>query len=145
MKINIDLERIADLACNIAERVEGVHQYPYFPIPDQIPEMARESTEMVRKALNSFVDLDLMLAKQVILDDQKVDQMNRDVIDDIKALMAREPELIHPALHCFSLTRHLERIADHAENIAEEVIYLISGDIIRHRHGDFMIKVNRNG
>jgi phosphate transport system protein len=145
IKINIDLERIADLACNIAERVEGIQQSSYFPIPDQISRMAKEATDMVRKAINAFVFSDLALAKQVILDDIKVDQLNRDVIQEVKALMMQRPEAIDPALHCFSLSRHLERIADHAENIAEEVIYMISGDIIRHKHGNFLIKEKPDG
>ena len=138
LKINSDLERIADLACNLAERAQCLHQYPYFPIPDQLPEMARLSTEMVRKALNSFVNLDLGLAEDVILMDPKVDQLNREVIAEMKNMMAESNELIESALHCFSAARHLERIGDHAENIAEDVIYLISGDIIRHQHGGFI-------
>jgi phosphate transport system protein len=145
MKINIDLERIADLACNIAERVEAIQNYPYFPVPDQIAEMARDATEMVRKALNSFVGINLQMAKQVIIDDRRVDELNRQAIKEIKQLMACQPDLIDPALSCFSLSRHLERIADHAENIAEEVIYMISGEIIRHKHGEFMIKADING
>lgn len=145
MKINIDLERIADLACNIAERVEAIQQYPYFPLPDQIAVMARDSTEMVRKALNSFVGMNLAMAKQVIIDDRKVDELNREAIKEVKALMASQTDLIDPALSCFSLSRHLERIADHAENIAEEVIYMISGEIIRHKHGEFMIKADTDG
>ncbi len=140
-KINGDLERIGDLACNIAERAESLHQYPYFPIPDQLPEMARESTEMVRNALNAFVGLNLELAKQVIQSDPRVDQLNREVIAEMKSVMTSQSELVESALHCFSASRHLERIADHAENIAEDVIYLISGEIIRHKHGDFMTKV----
>jgi phosphate transport system protein len=145
MKINIDLERIADLACNIAERVEAIQLYPYFPIPDQIAEMARDATEMVRQALNSFVGMNLAMAKQVIIDDRKVDELNRQAIKEVKTLMASQPDLIDPALSCFSLSRHLERIADHAENIAEEVIYMISGEIIRHKHGEFMIKADTDG
>jgi phosphate transport system protein len=145
MKVNIDLERIADLACNIAERVEAIRQFPYFPIPDQIAEMARDATEMVRKALNSFVGMNLEMAKQVIIDDRKVDELNRQAILEVKALMASQPDLIDPALSCFSLSRHLERIADHAENIAEEVIYMISGEIIRHKHGEFFIKAEIDG
>lgn len=145
MKINIDLERIADLACNIAERVEAIQQVPYFPIPDQIAEMARDATEMVRMALNAFVGMNLAMAKQVIIDDRKVDELNRQAIKEVKLLMASQVELIDPALSCFSLSRHLERIADHAENIAEEVIYMISGEIIRHKHGEFMIKADIDG
>lgn len=144
LKINSDLERIADLACNISERAEGLRDYPYFPIPEQISELATRSTKMVRKALNAFVDLNVMLAKEVILDDRLVDQLNRDVIAEIKGMMSQDRDSVEPALHCFSASRHLERIADHAENIAEDIIYMISGEIIRHKHGDFLIKDNSN-
>jgi phosphate transport system protein len=144
LKINSDLERIADLACNIAERAEGVQAYPYFPTPDHLPVMAQESTEMVRRALNAFVGQDIALAKQVILDDVRVDQLNRGIIAELKSIMASDGELVEPALHYFSASRHYERIADHAENIAEDVIYMISGEIIRHKHGEFKIEVGRN-
>lgn len=142
MKINSDLERIADLACNIGERAEGLHQYPYFPIPDQLSEMAVDATDMVRQALNAFVSQDLDLAKQVIFDDQWVDELNRNVIGEIKTVLSSNASWLEPALHCFSASRHLERIGDHAENIAEDVIYMISGEIIRHKHGDFKIRMD---
>jgi phosphate transport system protein len=144
LKINSDLERIADLACNVAERADGLRDFPFFPIPDQMPELASRSTGMVRKSLDAFVDLNLNLAKQVILEDRIVDQLNREVINEIKSLMARSGASVEPALHCFSASRHLERIADHAENISEDVIYLISGEIIRHKHGDFLIEDTTN-
>ena len=133
LKINSDLERIADLACNIAERAQFVHEHPYFPIPDQLPEMVRQATQMVRMALDSFVDSDAQLARRVIKCDQAVDDFNLAVILELRALMKQDVSLIEPALHCFSASRHVERIADHAENIAEDVIYLVDGDIVRHR------------
>lgn len=144
LKINSDLERIADLACNIAERAEGVQGYPYFPTPDQLPVMARDATEMVRQALNAFVGQDVSLARQVILDDFRVDRLNRGIIEELKAIMAGDGQLVEPALHYFSASRHYERIADHAENIAEDVIYMISGEIVRHKHDEFKLEVGRN-
>lgn len=133
LKINSDLERIADLACNIAERAQCVHQHPYFPIPEQLPGMVRQATIMVRLALDSFVDSDVRLARKVIETDQLVDDANLAVILELRELMKQDAALIEPALHCFSAARHVERIADHAENIAEDVIYLVDGDIVRHR------------
>jgi phosphate transport system protein len=133
-KINSDLERIADLACNIAERAQCMHQHPYFPIPEQLPEMARQSCQMVRLSLDSFVEGDVALANQVISMDAGVDANNLAVIDELQSLMKQDKSLVEAALHCFSASRHLERIADHAENIAEDVIYFVDGDIIRHRH-----------
>lgn len=100
---------------------------------------------MVRRALNAFVGQDLKLAQQVILDDARVDKLNRGIILELKAIMKSDGELVEPALHYFSASRHFERIADHAENIAEDIIYMISGEIIRHKHGEFEIEVGRNG
>ncbi|MFK7767422.1 MAG: phosphate signaling complex protein PhoU [Mariniblastus sp.] len=138
LKINSDLERIADLACNIAERAQCMHEHPYFPIPEQLPEMVKQSTTMVRLALDSFVNSDVALAKNVICLDVSVDDSNLAVINELQCLMKEDARLVEPALHCFSASRHVERIADHAENIAEDVIYLVEGDIIRHRHGRFV-------
>ena len=137
MKINSDLERIADLACNIAERAQCMHQHAYFPIPEQLTPMVRQATLMVRIALDSFVESDVHLAKKVIQIDEEVDNYNLAVINELMSLMQQDQSLVEPALHCFSASRHVERIADHAENIAEDVIYLVDGDIIRHRHDNF--------
>lgn len=136
VKINADLERIADLACNITERAQELYQYSDFPIPDQVSQMVRLSMTMMKKALDAFVDLDGKLAREVIRLDNQVDQLNREAITELITLMKSHPDYVEPALHCFSAARHIERIADHAENIAEEVIYIVEGEIIRHRHGD---------
>jgi len=139
LKVNAELERIADLACNIAERAEELHQvFPNFPVPDIIPEMSKNAIEMVRSALDSFVNQDVELAKKVIELDDEVDNQNREGIQILMELMKESPSMVEPALHCFSAVRHIERIGDHAENIAEDVIYLIEGEIIRHNHGDFI-------
>jgi phosphate transport system protein len=138
LKVNSDLERIADLACNIAERAQCVHQYPGFPIPDALPEMAARSMTMVKQALDSFVQSDERLAREVITMDARVDELNLQVIREMRQLMQEDPALVEPALHCFSAARHIERIADHAENIAEDVIYLVDGAIVRHKHNDYL-------
>ncbi len=137
LKINVELERMADLACNIAERAESIHRHPYFPVPDELPEMVRQATKMIRMSLDSFVESDSMLAKQVIYFDDAVDQNNQIIIRELRELMKQDSELVEPALHCFSASRHIERVADLAENIAEDVIYLVEGDIVRHKHGNF--------
>lgn len=142
LKINVELERMADLACNIAERAESLQQFPFFPIPERLTEMVGQATAMVRMALDSFVDSDPELAKKVILYDAAVDENNRLVIEELKALMKQDTSLAEPALHCFSASRHIERIADLAENIAEDVIYLVDGEIVRHRHGNFAREAN---
>lgn len=143
MKINVELERIADLACNICERAESLHEYPHFPTPELLPEMVQQATMMVRMALDSFVNSDVNQAKNVIECDAKVDQHNHDIIQEIKKIMADDSSLVEPALHCFSASRHIERIADLAENIAEDVIYLVDGDIVRHKHGEFDIQMDK--
>ena len=136
MKINVVLERMADLSCNIAERAECMHQHPFFPMPNDLPQMVNEAKKMIRMALDSFVESDADLARQVISLDTEVDRYNLEIISELKSLM-RDPSLVEPALHCFSASRHIERVADLAENIAEDVIYLVDGDIVRHQHSDF--------
>ncbi len=140
LKINSDLERIADLACNIAERAKCVHQRENFPIPDGLPEMAQRSITMVKLALDAFVQSDTTLAKQVIQMDRRVDELNLAVIIELRGLMQRDSTMVDSALHCFSAARHIERIADHAENIAEDVIYLVDGEIVRHNHNDYFTR-----
>ncbi|MEM9410854.1 MAG: phosphate signaling complex protein PhoU [Planctomycetota bacterium] len=143
LKINGELERMADLACNICERAISLHQHPLFPIPDQLPIMVQEATLMVRMALDSFVDSDVDLAKNVIECDASVDQHNGEIIEKLTTLMCDDSSIVEPALHCFSASRHVERIADLAENIAEDVIYLVDGAIVRHKHGEFNIHKNK--
>ncbi len=143
IKINVDLERMADLACNIAERANDLHEYPFFPIPDLLPGMARQTSQMVRMAIDSFVGSDSYLAKKVIQCDEAVDSDNRRIINELRGLMKTDSSLIEPALHCFSASRHIERLADHAENIAEDVVYFVDGDIVRHKHGQFSLFKDR--
>ena len=137
MKINVELERMADLSCNIAERAECMHQHPFFPMPDELPAMVNEAKKMIQVALDSFVESDADLARHVITLDAEVDRYNLQIITGLKSLMRQDPSLVEPALHCFSASRHIERVADLAENIAEDVIYLVDGDIVRHQHSDF--------
>jgi len=134
LKINSDLERIADLACNIADRAVGLHRYANFPIPDDLARMIGFAAEMVRQAIDAFIDTDAELAKKIISQDRTVDELQLSVIAGIKSLMKQEPDIVSASLHCFSVSRHVERIADHAVNIAEDVIYLATGEIVRHRY-----------
>ncbi len=88
---------------------------------------------MVRQSLDAFVNLDANLARRVCRLDDEVDRYNRDIIDELLKAMQASPEMVEPGMSLFSATRHLERIADHATNIAEDVVYLVEGEIIRHR------------
>lgn len=133
MKINNDLERMADLACNIAERAQCLRQWFDFPIPDSLGNMVEITTNMVRSSIDAFVSQDVDAAYRVISRDQSVDSLNVEVIEELTDIMQREPQSVPPALHCFSAARHLERIADHATNVAEDVVYMVSGVIVRHR------------
>lgn len=135
MKVNNDLERIADLACNVAQRAKSLCSFPEFPIPSGINEMASMITRMVRASLDAFVQRNTEQARSVIEDDDPVDAKNVEVIEALAKLMSDDQTQIVPALHCFSAARHLEQIADHAVSIAEDVIYMVDGVIIRHRQG----------
>lgn len=134
VKVNGEIERMADIACNIAERAKSLSAYPLFPVPDELNEMVNAAIGMVRKALDSFIVGDTTMATDVIASDDLVDSLNRIVIDQLHELMKSDPANIEPAVHCFSASRHVERIADLAENIAEEVMYLVDGEIVRHQH-----------
>jgi phosphate transport system protein len=134
LKINNDIERIADLAVNIAQRSQALAEFPEFVVPERVVQMVDLTTQMVRSALDAFVSLDAQAARRIIRLDDTVDQHNREIIDDLQSQMQARPQSVAACLHCFSAVRHVERIADHAVSIAEDVIYLAEGDIVRHRH-----------
>ncbi len=133
MKINRELERIADLARHIAERALTMRDCFQFEVPELLPRMSRMALLMVGKSLDSFVNLDTQQARKVVEQDDQVDELLRTAIQELVERMKQNPLNIEPALSCFSVSKHLERIADHAVNIAEDVIYLVDGDIVRHR------------
>ncbi|MEN0110314.1 MAG: phosphate signaling complex protein PhoU [Planctomycetota bacterium] len=133
LKVNGDLERIADLAVNIGERNEALAEHPGVPLPPQIERMSEAAIEMVGSSLDAFVDSDVVLAQAVRRRDDEIDALNREVIAEVYELVRHDPERIDAALHLFSASRHIERIADHATNIAEDVLYLVEGEIARHR------------
>jgi len=132
LKINTDLERMADLAGDIAGRALVLAKPPLIPIPEALQRMTDLTTSMVRQSLDAFVNLDSRLARRVCRLDDEVDRYNREIILEIIEAMYKSPEMIEPGIALFSATRHLERIADHATNIAEDVVYLVEGEIIRH-------------
>jgi phosphate transport system protein len=133
MKINTDLERMADLAEDIAERALHLSQLPEIAIPENLQRMTDLTTAMVRQSLDAFVNLDTRLARLVGRLDDEVDRYNNEIIAELIRAMQTSPEMVEPGLSLFSATRHLERIADHATNIAEDVVYLVEGEIVRHR------------
>ena len=133
MKIAWELERVADVAVNIAERVAGLAGAPEVHVPEKLNGMALIALDMLRLALDAFVAQDSRLARRVCGQDEIVDALNREIIDELLLFMKQSPDLVEPALQLFSVSRHIERIADHATNIAEDVVYLVEGGIIRHR------------
>src|SRR5262245_41553464 len=133
VKINTDLERMADLAEDIAERAVHLARLPEIPIPEKLQRMTDLTTAMVRQSLDAFVNLDTRLARLVCRLDDEVDRYNEEIIDELVRMMQESPEMVQQGLSLFSATRHLERIADHATNIAEDVVYLVEGEIVRHR------------
>jgi phosphate transport system protein len=135
IKVNGELERMADLSCNIAERSKALSMFPLFQVPDDLGEMVDTTIRMVKHSLHAFVTGDAKMANEVIQMDDLVDKLNRVIIEQLQEIMKTDSEWIEPAIHCFSASRHLERIADLAENLSEEVIYLVDGEIVRHQHG----------
>jgi phosphate transport system protein len=133
MMINTDLERMGDLAEEIAERAVHLACQPRLPAPEKLQGMTDLTTLMVRQSLDSFVNLDTAAAHAVIRLDDEVDRYNEEIIAELMRAMKSSPTLVDPGLSMFSAVRQLERIADHATNIAEDVVYLVEGEIIRHR------------
>jgi phosphate transport system protein len=133
MMINTDLERMGDLAEEIAERAIHLSHPPLLPIPEKLQNMTDLTTMMVRESLDSFVNLDTAEAQAVMRLDNEVDRYNKEIIAELIQAMKSSPALVEAGLSMFSAVRQLERIADHATNIAEDVVYLVEGEIIRHR------------
>lgn len=132
LKINNELERIGDIAVNLCERVEPLAGHPELVKQTALREMAEAAREMMKLAIDSFVNNDPSLAKKVLESDDYVDQLDRDTFKLMTTVMKESPQLIEPAVHIVILSRHIERLADHATNIAEDVIFLVNAKIIKH-------------
>jgi phosphate transport system protein len=133
LKINNDLERIGDLAVNIAERAIFLAGQDVVQSEFDFEGMARKAQQMVKMALDSLVNQDSSLARQVLAMDDEVDAMNRRMYEQVREGIRRYPGQLEAHTHLLSASRHLERIADHATNIAEDVVYMVEGQIIRHQ------------
>ncbi|VTS04254.1 phosphate signaling complex protein PhoU [Tuwongella immobilis] len=131
--INTDLERMGDLAVDIAERTLALSPSEFDIMPDKLHRMTDLTTGMVRQSLDAFVNLDSRQARRVIRLDDEVDRYNAEIIQELIVKMKTNPEIVEAGISLFSATRHLERIADHATNIAEDVVYLVEGELVRHR------------
>jgi phosphate transport system protein len=132
LKVNNDLERMGDLAVNIADRAIALCNEPMLRVPVDIEEMARAVREMVRHSLDSLVNQDTEVARQVLRDDEVVDRYHREMFKTLQEAMTKDADVIERATHTISASRNLERIADLATNIAEDVVFLVEGEVIRH-------------
>jgi phosphate transport system protein len=132
MKITTDLERMGDLAVNIAERALELNEEPILKPYIDIPKMREIAQGMTRDALDAFVRKDKRLATDVIMRDDEVDDLKHEVLKELAFFMAQDPTTVSRAMKISFVAQYLERIADHATNIAEMVIYLVEGKIIRH-------------
>jgi phosphate transport system protein len=135
IKINTDLERMGDQAVNIAYNGRSYLQHPPLKPLVDIPLMAQAVRLMTRQALDAFVKQDRALAQDVLDRDDAVDRSKNEIFKELIVYMTREPSSIAQALNLILIARNLERIGDHATNIAEDVIFAVSGDDVRHGHG----------
>jgi len=135
IKINADLERVGDQAVNIAQRVMNMIEQSPIDLPVDIPAMASRVRAMVRDALRSFIEADTDLAKHVLEGDDEIDRMNHEAFAELSRCMQTRPGSAVQALDALSIARNLERVADHATNIAEDVIFWVRGADVRHGAG----------
>ncbi len=133
LKMNNDLERMADTAVNIARRAEYLAQYPLVDLPPSLAEMTQKVQAMVKRSLDALVQGDTALARKVCVADREVDQLNRAMHVRIQQEIREHPDQVERLIHTLSVSRHLERIGDLATNVAEDVIYTVEGEIVRHR------------
>jgi phosphate transport system protein len=135
IKINADLERVGDQAVNIVQRVMNMIELPASELPVDIPAMATRVRAMIRDALRSFIEGDPELAKHVLEADDEIDRMNHEAFAALSGYLQSQPNGAVQALDALSIARNLERVADHATNIAEDVIFWIRGADVRHGAG----------
>ena len=132
LKVNNDLERMGDLAKNIAERALVLVKQPPIEGARDFQPMAERVRRMVHECIDALVHRDVDLARKVCLDDREVDEEQKRRFAQLQEVMRKDPASIERAINLLSVTRHLERIADHATNVAEDVVFLVDGEVIRH-------------
>jgi phosphate transport system protein len=133
LKINTDLERIGDLAVHVAERSLSLMHHPLVKPMTDIPKMASLVQSMLLKCLDAFVQGDAELARSVLVSDDEVDKLRDAVYAELLDIMQRDPAVLTAAIDLLFIARNLERIGDHATNIAEDVVFLVKGVDVRHR------------
>ncbi|RJP73988.1 MAG: phosphate transport system regulatory protein PhoU [Ignavibacteriales bacterium] len=133
MMINNQLERCGDIAVNIAQRVKKVSEHHNLLIESKILEMGKQARGMVKNSIDAFVNSNIDLANNVLDNDEIVDKLNKESFKFLVAKMQTNSDLIEPCSHLIVLSRHIERLADHATNIAEDIIFYINAEVISHR------------
>ena len=136
LKMNTQLERIGDIAVNIAERVEPLRNFNTFLTSTRLSEMAQIARIMTRDALDSFVEGNAGIATRVLESDDVVDRLDGQIFRQMVSTMQTDHPLIAPASHVLILSRHIERLADHATNIAEDVIFILEARQVKHHAGE---------
>jgi phosphate transport system protein len=136
IKINSELERIGDLASNIGERAISLAQEHPVPVPGGFAVMAERTGTILEKALDALVRQDAATARLVLAADDEIDALYRGLIEELKEIIRADPEHLDAIVLLFSVARYLERLADHATNIAEDVLYMVEGEIHRHHMPD---------
>lgn len=132
IRINADLERVGDLAVNIALRSREMTAFANTDLPVDIPRLGTLAAAMVRKSLDAFIDGDAAMAESVLAMDEEVDLLNKAAFRSLSDLIKRDPEMTPQALNAIMIARNLERVGDHATNIAEDVIFWVRGSDVRH-------------
>ena len=145
LKINHDLERIGDLAVSIAERGRDLSRLPKPALELDLPVMAEQAQKMVASSLDALIQYDLDLAKRIWLSDDDMDRRNNETYRLVADEIRRQPAHIDALLCLLSVSRNLERMADHATNIAKDVIYMIEGEIVRHRSREYRAAMANGG
>ena len=136
LKVNNDLERIGDLAQNIAERAAYLSRNEPIELPGDFITMIEKVREMVSRSLDSLVNRDTKTAREVIHEDTEVDEAHRKMYEALQARMCDNPSTVQRAVNTLSVSKNLERIADYATNIAEDVVFMVDGEMIRHGEPD---------
>jgi len=136
LKMNNDLERIGDFAVNVAKRAKRLARHDPIVMPPKLLQMANQAREMVSRALGALVERDSDEARQICRDDDQVDNLQRDLFGEIRDMLTNRPNEVNQWMQLLSIVRYLERVGDLATNIAEDVIYLVEGIVVRHRGPD---------
>ena len=137
IKLNSDLERMGDLAVNVAERAAYLMQRPPLPLALDFEGLGQRVRGQLRTALDALVNMDEGMAREVIAGDDDVDRRTREIISTLEDFLETDSAAVRRGIHLIATARHLERIADLCEHVAEDVVFLVDGEVIRHRHEEY--------